>query len=115
MPYLIRDENGAIVGVSAVPLDGDAEMVAPDSPEFLQFLTQACGAEEPGDDGTFTASDLAFIRVLEDLVEVLIRKGVIALSDLPEAAQDKMMSRRALRGWLAGMVGMVDGDDGNVI
>ncbi|HTH17802.1 MAG TPA: hypothetical protein VL974_14180 [Magnetospirillum sp.] len=115
MPYVIRDENGNVVGVSAVPLDDAAEAVAPDSPEFLQFLTRACGAEEAGDDGTFTALDLAFIRVLEDLVEVLLRRGVVALSDLPAAAQDKLMQRRALRGWLAGVVGVVDDDDGKVI
>jgi len=43
------------------------------------------------------ASDLEFIRVIEDLTETLIAKGVIAEADLPAQAQAKIQSRRALR------------------
>ena len=43
------------------------------------------------------ASDLEFIRVMEDLTETLIAKGVLAESDLPATAQTKLNARRALR------------------
>jgi len=43
------------------------------------------------------AADLEFIRVIEDLVETLIAKGVLAEADLPAQAQAKSQSRRALR------------------
>lgn len=115
MPYVIRDEDGQVVAVAEVPLGEDAEEVAPDHPELLALLMRTCAAEEADGEEAFVTSDLSFIRVLEDLIEVLIRRGVIALSDLPAPAQDKLMQRRALRGWLAGVVGVVDGDDGKVI
>jgi hypothetical protein len=115
MPYVVRDENGQVVAVAEVPLDEAAEQLRPDAPELLAFLDRTCGAEAFVEDEAFASSDMAFIRVLEDLIEVLIRRGVIALSDLPAPAQDKLMQRRALRGWLAGVVGVIDGDDGKII
>ncbi|HJO68660.1 MAG TPA: hypothetical protein QF804_03150, partial [Rhodospirillales bacterium] len=45
----------------------------------------------------WTKSDLAVARVTEDLIELLIEKGVFRLPELPEAAQDKLMQRRGLR------------------
>lgn len=48
-----------------------------------------------------TASDAGTVRVVEDLVEVLIAKGVIAKADLPEAARKKLDDRKALRAALA--------------
>lgn len=41
--------------------------------------------------------DAGMIRVCEDLVAVLVQKGVIALADLPAAAQAKIVARKALR------------------
>ena len=42
-------------------------------------------------------ADLAFIRVLEDLVEVLQRKGILDLDEFPPQAKDKVLERRMLR------------------
>ena len=42
-------------------------------------------------------ADLAFIRVLEDLVEVLQRKGIIDLDEFPSQAKNKVLERRMLR------------------
>ncbi|MGE5478769.1 MAG: hypothetical protein ACM3Q1_19115 [Bacteroidales bacterium] len=113
MPYVIRDENGRVVGMGEVPLDDEGEEVSIADPGLLALLARTGAIEAAVDDDVFAASDMAFIRVLEDLIEVLIRRGVIALSDLPEAAQDKLMQRRALRGWLAGVVGLVDDEGGS--
>ncbi|NFV81440.1 hypothetical protein [Magnetospirillum aberrantis] len=115
MPYVVRDQDGQVVAVAEVPLSEDAEEVPIDHPEVLALLSRACAADLADGDEAFVNSDLSFIRVLEDLIEVLIRRGVIALSDLPGPAQDKLMQRRALRGWLAGVVGVVDDDSGKVI
>lgn len=43
-------------------------------------------------------SDREFIRVLEDLIELLAKKGVVYLEDLPESAREKVLQRRQLRG-----------------
>lgn len=42
-------------------------------------------------------TDQEFIRVSEDLIDILIAKGVIFLSDLPQEAQAKIMARKSLR------------------
>ena len=42
-------------------------------------------------------SDQALIRVVEDLVDTLIGKGLVQFTDLPEAAQAKLLERRNLR------------------
>lgn len=115
MPFVTRDSDGQIVALSEVPLDEDAEQMDTDQPELIAFVARTCPELMEPAAASFVSSDLAFIRVMEDLIEVLIRKGVLALSDLPAAAQDKLMERRALRGWLAGVVGIVDECDGNVI
>ena len=42
-------------------------------------------------------SDLGLARVLEDLIDLLSQKGVIQFTDLPKAAQEKLLSRKDLR------------------
>lgn len=42
-------------------------------------------------------SDQALVRVLEDLIETLIGKNLIQFTDLPDAAQAKLLQRRTLR------------------
>jgi hypothetical protein len=42
-------------------------------------------------------ADREFIRVLEDLIEILARKGVVYIEDLPPAAREKVLQRRMLR------------------
>lgn len=50
---------------------------------------------------SLSQSDLAIARVLEDLVDVLITRGVIQFTDLPQAAQEKLMTRRQTRAMLS--------------
>ena len=43
-------------------------------------------------------SDRELVRVLEDLIRVLVEKGIIDLHDLPEAARSKLLRRQVWRG-----------------
>ena len=45
-------------------------------------------------------SDTELVRVLEDLIDVLINRGVFQFTDLPKAAQVKLMARRQTRATL---------------
>ena len=54
--------------------------------------------------GEWAETDQSFIRVLEDLIETLVEKKVIALSDLPAPAQQKIIERRELRGSIEGII-----------
>jgi hypothetical protein len=118
MPFVTRDGDGRLIAIAEYPLDDDPEELPPDDPEVVAFIERTCegGGGPDDDDRPFVSADLSFIRVVEDLIEVLMRKGVISLADLPPAAQEKLMSRRAMRHWLAGVAGIVDdGGDGNII
>lgn len=47
--------------------------------------------------GKLAESDHALVRVVEDLVDTLIGKDLLRFTDLPEAAQAKLLERRSLR------------------
>jgi hypothetical protein len=55
-------------------------------------------------------SDTAIARVLEDLIDVLITRGVIQFTDLPDAAQDKLLSRRQTRARLKDSLQLLPGE-----
>jgi FMN phosphatase YigB (HAD superfamily) len=59
----------------------------------------------------FDRSDLEMIRVYEDLIDILIAKRVILLTDFPPAAQEKIVRRKRLRASLAPLSGMFASDD----
>jgi len=48
-------------------------------------------------DKDFATLDVAFIRVLEDLIDALIKKGVLRLTDLPVEAQQKQRLAAAVK------------------
>lgn len=92
--YVKRGPGGTIVAVSLEP-DGEiTEPVASDSAELALFLQ----GQESELRQSLAQSDLQMARVLEDTIHVLIDKGVIRFTDLPDAAQHKLMRRREIRG-----------------
>ncbi|MHA0519628.1 hypothetical protein [Citrobacter portucalensis] len=56
-------------------------------------------------------SDLEMVRVLDDLIYLLIRKGVIAITDLPAMAQVKLMNRANARQELGGLEQLLGNDE----
>jgi len=61
----------------------------------------------------FVSLDTSFVRVLEDLIETLIDRGVIRLTDLPVSAQKKLSERRGLRRRLNEDLNLLD-EHGNI-
>ena len=106
MPYVVRDEAGRIIKVMADRSDQAYEALSPDDPALRAFLGLADKSAELRDG--LVASDLDLIRVLEDLITVLINKRIIALTDLPRAAQQKLADRCELRSRLADLGGIVE-------
>jgi len=92
MPYIKRGSDGVIVALSQDPETGFDEQVDADNPELAVFIEQWGKTNEE-----LARSDLAFVRVVEDIVDLLISKNIICFTDLPEAARDKMLARRQLR------------------
>lgn len=109
MLYIKRGGSGEIVKVSREVLEGCEEPIERDSAELLAFLELDSESGNPGN--TFLQSDLAFVRVLEDVINVLMDKGVLSFTDLPEPAQQKLMERQSLRKRKNSVGLMSDGDN----
>nr|WP_218584006.1 tryptophan synthase subunit beta [Pseudomonas akapageensis] len=60
-------------------------------------------------------SDLDMIRVLDDLIQVLTTKGVIRVTDLPPAAQAKLMDRTQAREALGGLDHLINDEESGLI
>ena len=89
MPYVRRDTAGQIDSLHRHAVAGADEFLADDHADVRAFL----GA---GDDG-FVRLDAAFVRVIEDVIDTLIVKHVINITDLPAEAQAKLFARKSFR------------------
>ena len=94
MPFVLLDENNHIVAVHTENVDGAVE-VAPDDPALKEFIYRNHPEAEQRE--KLLKSDLTLARVMEDLIDVLIEKGVIMFTDFPEMAQKKLLERRGFR------------------
>jgi len=93
MPFVHRDADGNVLAVYNQPVDGGEE-VAADDPDLLTFVQQNL-PQQPLEE--WMQSDLGLARVLEDLIELLIKKKIIMFTDFPEGAQKKLRDRRGFR------------------
>lgn len=101
MPYIERSPTGEVIALFLQAPQPSAEWLTLDHPDVLTFLAHSDGRGEAGLPQEVLATlDRAMIRVLEDLVDVLVDKQVIQLSDLPEKARYKVMARKEFRGTL---------------
>jgi hypothetical protein len=91
--YVKRDKEGRIEAVARQATPDIGETIDDTDPELTAFLRGG----DPEGLAALRASDLEVVRVLEDLIEVLIEKGVIQFTELPEAAQNKLLQRKRLR------------------
>ncbi len=95
MLYVERDEDGKIVGLHDRPEPGADEQKPITDAEIVEFLNKGVD----GDPGLqlLSLSDTGITRILEDLIDLLIKKNIIRFTDLPEEAQEKINERRQLR------------------
>lgn len=104
MFYVLRGIDGSIQSISKEPQAGQ-EMLHESSPEIQQFF----GA--PVATPTFDDADAEFVRVIEDLIDTLISKNLIRHTDLPEAAQKKLLLRKGLRSRVNGALDLFGRDE----
>ncbi|MGE4217956.1 MAG: hypothetical protein AB7G39_00810 [Alphaproteobacteria bacterium] len=130
MPYVARNPQGRIVGVSDRPTRLAREMLPINHPEVQAFLRSApppgggqLGGGQPGAPGArggiganearsrLSQSDTEMARITEDLIDLLIAKNLINFTDFPSEAQKKLISRRALRRNLSTLSNLVSDQD----
>lgn len=113
MHFIERDSEGRIVRVESASFPESTEQsnnTTPEIDEWLKMNTlRAATLQE------LQQSDLEMVRVLEDLIEVLMSKGVISITDLPPAAQNKLLSRAKARQRLGGLEDLIGEDEDRLI
>jgi hypothetical protein len=87
MPYVQRDPLGVITSLHRAN-PGAAEFLPDEHPDVRAFI---------GAGGEFERLDADFVRVIEDLIDTLIMKNVINITDLPDQAQAKLFARKSFR------------------
>jgi len=107
MLYIERDAQGAIVAIHRDRGEKpNLESVSLLDAEVLAFLRSNGGMETL--DLQLMTSDATMIRVLEDLIDVLVAKNLILITELPPQARDKILGRKRLRAQMADPQLMVD-------
>ena len=89
--FVKRDHQGRITAVSVQQESEFDEFVEAESAELQQFLKSQISSS------SLEESDADFIRVLDDLINLLTEKRLIQFTDLPMAAQKKLLARESLR------------------
>jgi hypothetical protein len=101
MPFIKRDQHGAVVAVHHQPVEEGLEEVAAEHPDLARFLHKTL--LDFAVNRTWIESDLSMVRVVEDVVDMLIDRKVFLFMDLPEPVQRKFLERRGLRAEFAYM------------
>lgn len=90
MFYVLRDAQGQIISLHRDSVPG-GQTVDKAHPDVVAFLGQ-----DP-DRQRFASLDADLVRVLEDLIDALMRRNVLNITDLPPEAQAKLFDRKHFR------------------
>ena len=91
MPYIRRTPTGTIDSLHRLGVDGVDEFLPDHHPEVQAFVGRT-----DGDEG-YSKLDADFVRVLEDVIDTLIVKNILNITDLPPEAQAKLFARKGFR------------------
>lgn len=105
MVYVQRDAQGKLLRVEPLPFDGMSESIAVESEELQNWLKVK--EEVKARLESLHSSDLELVRVLEDVVNVLVDRGIIQYTDLPEAARTKLDQRAVARADIEGLTSLL--------
>lgn len=92
----VQRNNGVITAISSNSQPGFEEFVSSTDPELQAFMASASDNDSTQNQ-TLRKSDIELARVLEDLIDLLSQKGLIQFTDLPDAAQQKLLARKEMR------------------
>ena len=106
MPFVKRDAAGRIAAIYRERSEEAQEYLASDHPEIAEF-----SGPDAGQHSSMLHSDLEMIRVYEDLIDILISKRIVVLTDFPTAAQEKLVRRKRLRSSLSSLTEVLAPED----
>jgi len=95
MPYVKRNENNEIVKIHQLKVEGCEQWVEDSDPELLGFIKGLKVEDQVKQ--ALSSSDNDMGRVVEDLIDLLMKKQIFVYTELPEAVQAKLNTRSQLR------------------
>ncbi len=95
MPYVIRNKDGLIMSLHNESSDPAMQWVDGDSPEIQDFLNSMESQDSAR--SALSSTDQDLIRVIEDLVDLLVKKQLIIFTELPKPVQIKLGARKKIR------------------
>lgn len=109
MVYIERNDDGIIMAIHKESGGNLTEQKSIVDDEVLEFLNT--GDETEGYTNLLSLSDLGIIRIVEDLINLLVKKNVINFTELPHDAQQKLINRKQLRDELGKKSIILENDD----
>ena len=91
MPYVRRDAQGQIESLHKLD-PGGADFLADSHADVQAFVGFTADAQR-----NFSQLDADFVRVIEDVIDTLIVRNILNITDLPEQAQAKLFARKSFR------------------
>ena len=91
MPYIRRGSDGLIESLHRYDTGG-MEFLPDGHHDLMSFIGHT--ATSPSEFGRLDAD---FVRVIEDVIDTLIVKNIINITDLPGEAQAKLFARKSFR------------------
>ena len=92
MPFVRRNAEGQVESLHRTAADAGSEFLPDGHPDVQAFV----GNSDPARDD-FSRLDADFVRVIEDVIDTLIVKNILNITDLPEQAQAKLFARKSFR------------------
>lgn len=108
MLYIKRGNNGEIIALSHTNQQGFEE-VEEDLPEVLAYI-QSLQSDKSLE---ILRADLDFIRVIEDVIDLLMKKNLLTITDFHPAVIEKLLKRQTIRKRFSGSIGMDFDEDEN--
>lgn len=104
MLYVQRNAEGKLERVEDGEFEGMTGTLPLEHPDIIAWATDSNLLQ-------LEQSDLAMIRVLEDLISAMINKGIISITDLPPAARFKLLDRIHTRQALSSEPTLLDDEE----
>ena len=109
MAFVKRNQQKEIIALYTESGKNHREELPLNSDEVSHFLKNL--AQETPNYLDLLQSDLEFIRVIDDLIEVLLKKKIIAITDFPKPVLSKMMTRKGIRDQLSPLTDIIHTDN----
>lgn len=92
MLYVERSPGGKIIGLHSNATPNAQEKLSVMDEEVIEFFSETDSWKN-----LMALTDRGTIRILEDLIDLLVKKNIINFTELPQQAQARIWERKQIR------------------